>query len=278
MKRTILLILILIVVVLVIIFIGEGFQKKKTGELKVGVIIPLTGSGSSEGNDLLNGLLLAKEKLNPNIVLFIEDSQNESAKGVTAAKYLIDAKNVDILVSFASSVSIPLTAIADQYNKPLIATAVAQDGFTEMSKNTFRLFAPAEKYARLAANFADKIGIKKISTLTIHDEYGESIRENFKKNFSGEILHEEKFEVPETDFRTSLIKVSDSEAIYSVGYNIHWVNLFKQRKELGKNVIFISNQNMVSKFVQSQVGNLLTNAYAVVPPSTLTNDKTKDFV
>ena len=160
----------------------------------------------------------------------------------------------------------------------MIVTGVAQDEFAQKSKNAFRLFSPARQYAAMAAELANNKDFRSVSTLTIHDEYGESTKEQFKKKFKGNIIHEESFEVSERDFKTILIKISDSEAVFSVGYNIHWVNLFKQREELGKNMIFISNQNMVSKFVQSQIGDLLTNAYASVPPSTLNSDRTKDFI
>lgn len=280
MKKSII-IWIIIIIVLVGIIILVSYKKPVPGEkekLEVAVIIPLTGSGSSEGEDLLNGMLLAEEEFNPNIVLYVEDSQGKATEGIAAAKKLLDTKDIDIIVSFQSSVSIPLLALADQYDKPLLVTAVAQDEFTQRSKNAFRLFPPARQYATVAAEFADKMGFDKVSVLTIHDEYGESVKELFKKNFKGNIVHEESFEVPERDFRTILTKIADSDAVYSVGYNIHWVSLFEQRKELGQNIIFISNQNMVSKFVQSQVGDLLTNAYATVPPSTLNSGEIKDFI
>lgn len=269
-------IIVVIVIILVIAFATQKPKEEKK-ELEVAVVIPLTGPGFSEGKDLLSDLLLAKEKFNTDIILHIEDSQGRATEGITAAKRLLDTKDIDVIVSFQSSVAIPLLTLADQYDKPLVVTGVAQDEFAQRSKNAFRLFSPARECAAMAAEFANNMGFENVSTLTIHDEYGESIKEHFKRNFRGNIMHQESFEVPERDFRTILIKVSDSEAVYSVGYNIHWVSLFEQREELGKDVSFISNQNMVSTFVQSQVGDLLTNAYATVPPSTLDNDKTSGF-
>ncbi len=271
---------IVIIIVIIVLFAAVFSQResKETNKLQVAVIIPLTGPGSSEGQDLLSGLLLAKEKINPNIVLNIEDSQGKAAEGITAAKKLLDTRNIDVIVSFQSSVAVPLLSLADQYNTPLLVTAVAQDEFTQKSRNAFRLFSLARQYATVAAEIANNTGFKNISTLTIHDEYGESTKENFKENFKGNIIYEEKFEVSERDFRTILTKISDSEAVFSVGYNVHWVSLFEQRKELGKDITFISNQNMTSKFVQSKVGDLLTDAFAAVPPSTLNTDKTKDFM
>jgi len=279
-KTKIILWIIIIVIIIGGLWYGQGkkAEKESKNKLEVAVIIPLTGPSSPEGEDFLNGLLLAKEKLNPDIIFYIEDSQGKATEGLTAAKKLLDTKNIDIIVSFQSLVSIPLLALADQYNKPLVVTSVAQDEFTQKSKNAFRLFPTARQYASMAAEFANKKGYKNVSILTVHDEYGESVKEQFKKNFKGSIVHQESFEIPERDFRTVLIKISNSEAVFSVGYNIHWVSLFKQREELGKDTIFISNQNMVSQLVRSEIDDLLTNAYAVVPSSTLLSDTTKEFV
>lgn len=254
-----------------------GALIKEATKLEVAVIIPLTGPASPTGEDFLNGLLLAEEKFNPDVILHVEDSQSNAKDGISAAKKLLDTKDIDVIVSLQSAVVIPLLSIADQYDKPLVATAVAQDEFAQTSKNAFRLFPPARQYAAMASEFANERGFENISTLTIHDEYGESIREHFKENFEGNIPYEEKFEVAERDFRTILIKISDSEAVYSVGYNLHYVSLFRQREELGKNITFISNQNMVSSLVISEVGNLLTNAYATIPPSTLLTYEANEF-
>jgi len=280
MKKSIIIWIIIIIVIIGVIAV-VNYKKpvpREKEKLEVAIIIPLTGPASPTGEDFLNGLLLAQEKFNPDIILHVEDSKSNAKDGITALKKLLDTKDIDVIVSLQSAVVIPLLSVAEQYGKPLVATAIAQDEFAQKSKNAFRLFPPARQYAAMAAEFADKMGFKNVSILTIHDEYGESIREHFRENFKGNIPHEENFEIPERDFRTILIKISDSEAVYSVGYNIHYVSLFRQREELGKDIIFISNQNMTSNFVRIEVGNLLTNAYATVPESTLVNEKTREFV
>ena len=96
MNKKILIIIIIIIVILVVAFV---IQEPEEDKLEVAVIIPLTGPGSSEGKDLLNGLLLAEEKLSPDIILHVEDSQGKATEGITAAKKLLDTKDIDILVS-----------------------------------------------------------------------------------------------------------------------------------------------------------------------------------
>ena len=278
-KKLFLLLIGVIIIILMIILLVFSSSKKeeKDNNLKVAVVVPLTGAVAQPGQDFLDGLMLAKEKLGSNnIDLYIEDSQSNAKNGITACKKLLDTQNVDIIVSMQSAVVIPILGLADQYNKPLLASVISQNEFTQKSKNAFRLFTYAEQDAGLMADFANKKGYKKVSIVTINDEYGQSMAKYFKENFKGSIIYEENFEASENDFRTILTKTSGSDAIYFLGYNPHYINFFKQREELGNNITILSNENMASNYIRSQLGSLYKNLYATAPPTILAVN-IKDF-
>jgi len=269
-------IIIIILIIVLLIFLNTR-KEENNNNLKIAVVIPLTGAVSEPGQDFLNGLMLAKEKLNSNnIDLYIEDSQSDAKDGVMACKKLLDTQDVDIIVSMQSAVVMPILSLADQYNKPLLATLISQNEFTQKSKNAFRLFTYAEQDAGLMADFANKKGYKKVSIVAINDEYGQSMAKYFKEKFKGSIIYEEKFEASESDFRTILAKTSGSDATYFLGYNPHYINFFKQREELGNNITILSNENMASNYIRSQVGSLYKNLYATAPP-TILSDNIKEF-
>ena len=265
-------------IILLFLLLGCVQPQEQPKKIKVAVVIPLTGAVAFTGEDFLNGMLLAKDKINSNVELYIEDSQSNAKDGISAARKILDTEDIDVVVSLQSAVVVPLVGIADEYNKPLIATAISQNEFTQKSKNAFRIFPSAGQEAALQADFANKKGFKRVSLLTISDEYGASMKEQFKKSFKGEIIHEETFAAGDTDFRTILQKLSDSEVIYFAGYIPHYVALFRQREELGKDITILSNLITVSAAVKSQVGDLLDNTYATIPESMLANEKTKEFV
>lgn len=274
--------IILWIIIAVIVVGGLWYDQSKKAEkeskkkLEVAVVIPLTGAVSENGQNFINGLMLAKEKLNSDIDLYIEDSQSNAKDGVTACKKLLDTQNIDIIISLQSAVVMPILNLADQYNKPLLATLISQNEFTQKSKNAFRLFTSAEQEAGLMADFANKKGFKKVSIITVNDEYGQSMKKYFKEKFKGNIIHEEDFNASESDFRTILTKTSGSDAVYFLGYNPHYINFLKQREELGKNITILSNENMASNYIRSQVGNLYKNLYATAPP-TILSDSIKEF-
>lgn len=268
-------VVVIILIVFLLVFSNTKNQEENSG-LNVAIVVPLTGAVSEPGQDFMNGLTISKEKLNSKINLYIQDSQSNAKDGVTAAKSLLDTKNIDIIVSLQSAVVMPILPLADQYNKPLLATLNSQNDFTQKSKNAFRLFPSANQDAGLIADFANKKEFKKVSIIAVNDEYGQSMAKYFKEKFKGIIVYEEKFEASETDFRTMLAKTSGSDAIYFLGYNPHYINFLKQREELGKNITILSNENMVSTYIRSQVGNLFKNLYATAPP-TILSDSIKDF-
>jgi ABC-type branched-subunit amino acid transport system substrate-binding protein len=282
-KTTIILVIVIAIVIVGGIWYMTAKNKNKSEtssdvkNLKVAMVIPLTGSLAQLGEDFLNGINLVKEKINPNVILYIEDSQSNAKDGISAARKILDTEQVDVMVSMQSAVVMPLLTIADQYGKPLIATTISQDEFTQKSKNAFRLFFPASKNAALAAELANQKGFKRVSILAINDEYGQSMKKFFELNFKGQIIHKENFDPAERDFRTVLKKMEDSEAIYFLGYNPHYIELFKQREELGEDITLISNENMASNYIKSQVGNLYKNFYAVTPAATIESDKTQAF-
>ncbi|MCX6804349.1 MAG: penicillin-binding protein activator [Candidatus Diapherotrites archaeon] len=249
---------------------NEVLSSNDSNLLRVGLVVPLTGAVSQLGNDFVNGFMLAKDDLNnPHIRVYVEDSQSTAVGGVNAAKKLLDVQNVDVLVSLQSAVVMPVLDIADDYNVPLIATLISANNFTQRSKNAFRLYSPAKQNAELMADFANKQSFQTVSFLTVLDEYGQSMKESFKEKFNGQILFDESFEVGQQDYRTFLMKLPDNSVLFFVGYNQHYINLLKERQELGKKITILSNENFVSKYLQSQSGLLLTDGYAVAPVSIL---------
>ena len=125
-------------------------------EFVVGAILSLTGAVADHGIDFKQGMELAIEEINPDIVFEFQDSASLPATGVTAAQQLIATKNIDVMVSMLSAVSVPLVPLAEENNIPLISSLVANNGFAASSPNTFRIFAKAEQINSKAIEFFEK--------------------------------------------------------------------------------------------------------------------------
>jgi len=267
----------LVGVLILFVFLFNIAGTEKLGKMQVLAVIPLTGPTAPIGEDFLKGMELAMEKHDMGFELVLEDSQSQAKAAVTAAKKALETRKVDVVVSLQSSVAVPLVALAEEHNKPLLATVVSNDGFAKSSRNAFRLFPNGSESAALAAGFAHSQGFGNASTITIMDEYGQTMRDEFVKNFPGVIDAQESFEAGNQDFRTALLKTRDSEAVYFIGLASHYASFLRQREETGAGTIVISNQDLVSEFTKSNVGTLLDNAFATVPVSMVGNERTEEF-
>jgi len=165
MKKNFLVLITLIALIVIAFYFNKDDSSKEKDNLSVGVIAPLTGPVSAAGEDLVDGMMLAKDKLNSSVVLYVEDSKSVGAEGVTAAEKLFNTHKIDILVSMQSAVVIPVVSIADRYNTPFIATAISKNEFTNMSQYTFRLFTPASLDAGMMANLANKLNMQNMAAI-----------------------------------------------------------------------------------------------------------------
>lgn len=106
-KKLIGIIVIIIVIAGVVIFKQDS--QTNSSEVKLGLMLPLTGDYGAAGQNMQKGMELAieqYEKNNPgvSIEVSIEDDAYDSAKGVSAYKKLVDLDKVDTILMLSTPV------------------------------------------------------------------------------------------------------------------------------------------------------------------------------
>src|SRR5665647_91391 len=83
------------------LFAGCGAKKSDTGDIKIGVVLPLTGSVSSFGKSGQNGIKLLEDQVNKaggingrNIKFIFEDDEGKADVATTVGTKLISNDNV----------------------------------------------------------------------------------------------------------------------------------------------------------------------------------------
>ena len=84
-----------VVVLIVVVWTpmaNKNEQKSLTGneQIKIGVLLPLTGESGVSGEKMLEGIKLAKKEFPSNISLVVEDTHSKVADAVSGAHKLID--------------------------------------------------------------------------------------------------------------------------------------------------------------------------------------------
>ncbi|BBO87201.1 ABC transporter substrate-binding protein [Desulfosarcina ovata] len=171
----------------------------QTGEINVGILLPLSGPAAPIGVNSLNGHKMAVEEINASggiptldgatIKLVVADSGGDPKNGLTQAERLITQDNVvTIMGAFQSSVTYPSTQVAEKYEIPYIVPSSYKPEITERGfKYTFRLCLTTDLAGREQIEFIDRMGklsgktVKTLGLLYENSDWGVSSAALWKK-------------------------------------------------------------------------------------------------
>ena len=224
---------------------ATGFFAVQGNEIvKIGVILPLTGTSADAGNYVKEGLLLAQEEINfksnKKIQLIFEDSSYQSEKSVSAINKLIFSDGVKYIIGeYGSSQTLAIAPIAEANKVILISPGSQADKISASGDYIFRTQVTTAQEAHYLAEFiASEARGGKIGILALNTDYGTSLISDMTKDLNqlGEkVSWTELYAGTETDFRTHLLKANSEGVKYLLlGANRKFGGLIvKQAKELG---------------------------------------------
>ncbi|MBU4285136.1 ABC transporter substrate-binding protein [Patescibacteria group bacterium] len=251
----------IIVVIIIIIVIAVFYKPAPKGTIKIGIVADLSGKLSVYGNYLKNGLNLALEEINSNggikgrkLEIIYEDGKSETNEAVTATTKLINVDKVSVIIGFASSNAVLGAAPIAEKAKVILFTPMASGAdITNAGDYIFRNRESGTLHGEKMAGFViNELGIKKAFIIAVNSENGLSYEAGFTKKFEelkGEIVGAEHYTKGETDFRTILTKIknSNSNAIYMAGYVSEMGEIVKQTKEFGINLPIFASTGIEAK-------------------------------
>lgn len=228
----------------------EEAQADSKPVIKIGAILPLTGSQADMGKAAKAGMYKAideqdKSSLHYDYQFVFEDNQAKLASMPAIANKMIMQDNVDAIGMITSAMARVVAPIADQKGKVLYAYSIEEENYQAFGKYTFiqgiSTEAIADKLIHLFRNdkldnisvFAENIGV--LGSLTSYlDKKLSQIGIKYEIN---------TFNPGEIDFRIALEK-SKSKGFtnfFEVGFPPERDIIIKQMGEAG-----ISNQNIYS--------------------------------
>lgn len=241
-------IIIIVLIIIGYIFISPTNKKNEKNQIKVGVILPLTGDAAIYGKAMKNGIELAlEESTNREIyTMMYEDDKGEQNEANSAVTLLI-SKRIDVLIGGAQSKTANVLISQIEKNKiPMIAPGASSTDFNK-STNYFMRVWPSDSYdGEILGNYvAGQTNINTdIAVFYTGSKYGEGIKQVFEKIIKengNEIVFSERFIEGSRDFRTQIQKIKESgaEVLFLPGYFTEVSIIVKQIIELGLNDIQI---------------------------------------
>ena len=201
-------------------------------QLKLGVLLPLSGPASLAGTSIREGIELAIKKANASgglfgqdVKVFIEDDEGSPTKGVTAVRRLIEQSGVvGISGTYVSAVALAETKVAREYKVPMVSAGSTSSDVTNSNKPGdpwfFRAFPGSRaKGTQTAEDTLNKLHAKTTAVLYENSIYGKSLADEFKTNYEkagGKIVTMESYNSGDKDFFSALtnVRAASPQAVY----------------------------------------------------------------
>jgi branched-chain amino acid transport system substrate-binding protein len=220
---------------------------KQSEQIKIGVILPLTGGNAQWGIPPKKGAELAVKEINAQggvlgkrLSLVIEDGQCDPKTGISAFKKLFSIKDIKIVMGEAcSSSTLAIAPIAEKNNILLISPASTSPLLTDAGDYIFRVIPSDALRGKIFAKYLFlKRNIRNVDILYINNDGGLGNRISFKNNYEalgGVVILDESYDQNSSDMRTQLskIKASNAGALLLISYLSDTAQILKQIKELG---------------------------------------------
>lgn len=270
MKRlTASLIVLTLIAVAAFLFVRHRDGKGGAGEIRVGIMLPLSGGAAALGKACLNGAQLAVDEANtrkkagdPSIRLLVQDDQAKPATGVSVFEKFASVDGVKLILGpLASGVALAVAPLAERSHIVLLSPGASAPALTNSGDYIFRNEVSEQYGAAIQAELAaQRLGFKKVALLYVNNEYGVGTIGVFRRRFEelgGTIVADEAFAAGTTDFRTALtkIKAAAPDALFVV-WQDDIVNIIKQKDELGVGGTVYTTPVFESADVLSKLGPL----------------------
>lgn len=240
-------------------FIGGTAPAQAADDIKVGILLPLSGPIAPIGQNNRRGHALAIEEINAaggiksmggaRLVMIDGDTQGNPKVGIQETEKLIAQGVSVILGAYQSNVTFPTTQIAEKSRVPYIDPVAIADSITKGRnfKYTFKIAPMASWYARDQLKFIKWVGektgkpVKRVVLMYEDTLFGQSTSTGqaaAAAELGIEVLEKIAYpaETPDMTPTISRVKQINPDAILLVSYIADAVLITKTMKELGVDI------------------------------------------
>jgi branched-chain amino acid transport system substrate-binding protein len=226
--------------------------------IKLGLVAAMSGQSAKSGEAIVRGLSLAIDEINAKggvlgrkLELVVRDDESNPAKGVVAARELVQReKVVAFFGGLDTPVSIAIVPFANQSKVPFMGvwaagTPITHNGAAE--NYVFRVSAVDDLVdVALVDHAMKKYGVKKPGMILINNPWGESNEKGLKTALAAKSLPfagVEKFETGDVDVVPQLtrLKAAGADALFLVANVAPSAQVVKSLDRMGWNVPIVSH-------------------------------------
>jgi len=215
---------------------------KKPEQIKVGILLPLTGPQAITGLKIKNGYEVAVDEINSRggiaslrgakITLVYGDTEGKPDVGESETRRLIEKKGVCAIVGcFQSSVATATTALAERLRTPYVVDNPMADEITERGfAYVFRITAKSSWMARDQMRFLKDIGAKtgkNVATIALlyeDTDFGQSNAKGQRESaaeFGYRVVADFSYSSQTSDITSTIVKIKriNPDVILATSYD-----------------------------------------------------------
>lgn len=213
------------------------------GPIKIGMVIPFTGSTGAYGPEMEKAAKLAVATINDaggllggrKVELFIEDSESNPTAGATATKKLLEVNDVNSIIGYWGS---PIAMASKQLlidAKKVMMISCAANAVTEQEHGglIWRFQAKSTQWGPAGAKILAQRGHKKVSVLAQQNPFIVSMVEPFVKQMEaegGSIVDNVSYLPEQPSYRAEVEKVfgNNPDAVFIPGLLTDFSSIMKE--------------------------------------------------
>lgn len=228
-------------------------------EIKIGVLLPLSGDIGPIGAKMLNGAKLAAKQINDRggiagrpVKLIPEDTVAQSEKALDAAKKLVEVSGVQVMIGPATSPEVLTVADYLKTRKvPTISMSATAVKISEIGGDyIFRVVSSDAFQSAAVADLIKYFDQKRVATFVISNDYGMGMEHGIKSRVPDRVAVTIRYDPEKGDYREELgrIKAVDADGIFWATWVESGIVAMKQAYDLGlTNVQSMGGEGMADK-------------------------------
>lgn len=226
---------------------GSGSEGGDSGPIKIGMVIPISGSSAPTGAYMENGAQMAVDEINEaggvlgrQLELNVEDEACDAQQSVAGANKAVSNGVVVSVGGYCSGATLPTIPIFQKANVPMIIPAAnSQDLVKQGAKNVFMINGTGKQQSTAALTFMTNEGFTSVALVDDNTSYSKDITTETKSQIEEdgaiEVVLTTSVTAGESDYSAVVREIlgANPELVYWTGYYQEGGLIINQLKNAG---------------------------------------------
>jgi branched-chain amino acid transport system substrate-binding protein len=247
--------------------------------IKIGIDMPLTGPVAASGTYIANGARIAADQINARggvlgkkLELVIEDNKGNPTEAAAVAEKLITRDKVPVMMgAWSSTFTLAVMPKLAEYRIPMVVETSSSEKITTSGNPwIFRIAPTSSMEAKVFAEKAAKLNIKKASFLATNNDFGIGAAQEFSKALQAKgiaigLMETMDPQAQDISAQLSKLKSTDSDTIFVTSVVEQITLVLRQAKSLrlSQRIITTGGSSAPDQLIQ-QAGAAANESYHIV--------------